>query len=266
MEPHLQGNFLRTLLVTLVLGAATIAGCIGAEDLHPGAPEAELAVEDRVHFAGTPVRFDLSASNDPNGEIVAYHIDFGDGTEENFSAEQLDEVEHVYEAPGRYHIVLTVTDDGAEQDAALNATDEKEVEVHDRHDVNTPLVVAVPDAPNQVERHTQHFDVGENATGIEVDLTLEGALVVGSSEATVRLLNATGEILAEENVTVEGSDQAAAHLFTPLMEAGNHTLEIVSQSGAFRANGTLIVYYGILPETPTPEDGEDAEANNTTRP
>ncbi|MFO7652771.1 MAG: fibro-slime domain-containing protein [Candidatus Krumholzibacteriia bacterium] len=56
--------------------------------------------------AGLPVAFDGSGSYDPDGEIVAYHWDFGDGqTSTEMSPE------HTYAADGVYFVELCVTDD-----------------------------------------------------------------------------------------------------------------------------------------------------------
>jgi WD40 repeat protein len=50
--------------------------------------------------------FDASASVDPDGEIVRYQWDFGDG-----SREFLEEITHIYASAGTFRARLTVTDD-----------------------------------------------------------------------------------------------------------------------------------------------------------
>ncbi len=52
------------------------------------------------------VNFDGSGSNDPDGQVVAWHWDFGDG-----SAADSDIATHTYTTPGVYDALLTVTDD-----------------------------------------------------------------------------------------------------------------------------------------------------------
>lgn len=50
--------------------------------------------------------FDASASTDPDGEIVCYMWDFGDGVGKEGQV-----VTHVYTSPGHYTVLLTITDD-----------------------------------------------------------------------------------------------------------------------------------------------------------
>ena len=58
-----------------------------------------------------PVRFDASASYDPDGEIFGYAWDFGDGTSAEGAV-----VTHAFETPGAsYQVVLTVTDDSGDE-------------------------------------------------------------------------------------------------------------------------------------------------------
>ncbi|WP_022663787.1 PKD domain-containing protein [Desulfospira joergensenii] len=62
------------------------------------------------------VSFDGSDSSDPDGSIVQYHWGFGDGTSQEGAV-----VDHLYETPGAYVAVLTVTDDqGAMDQAQIN--------------------------------------------------------------------------------------------------------------------------------------------------
>ena len=74
-------------------------------------PHAQFTFQPNPAPTHHPIRFDASESFDPDGEIVSYHWDFGDGDTAAGSV-----VDHEFETPSiDYRIVLTVTDDrGAE--------------------------------------------------------------------------------------------------------------------------------------------------------
>ncbi|MEA3313538.1 MAG: PKD domain-containing protein, partial [Caldisericota bacterium] len=64
------------------------------------------------------LRFSASGSTDPDGEIVSYHWDFGDG-----ATAYKETVWHGYQTPGTYQVKLTVVDDdGAEGEATKEIT------------------------------------------------------------------------------------------------------------------------------------------------
>lgn len=59
---------------------------------------------------GQTIHFDGSESHDPDGEIVSYTWDFGDGSVEKLGANGAT-VDHTYTEAGSYTVTLTVTDD-----------------------------------------------------------------------------------------------------------------------------------------------------------
>ncbi len=79
-------------------------------------PVAVLSGPERV-AAGDQVAFGAASSYDPDGTIVAYRWDFGDGTRGTAAA-----VEHVYAAPGMYPVRLTVEDDSGSANSVSEAT------------------------------------------------------------------------------------------------------------------------------------------------
>ncbi len=73
------------------------------------APVASFFMDDDAPVAGDEVSFTATGSYDPNGTIVSYEWDFGDG-----STGTGEETTHTYSEIGYYIAVLTVTDnDGA---------------------------------------------------------------------------------------------------------------------------------------------------------
>jgi PKD repeat protein len=63
----------------------------------------------------TSCSFDASASDDPDGTVVGYAWDFGDG---GTATEPAPTTQHEYQVEGTYTVTLTVTDDSGATDAA----------------------------------------------------------------------------------------------------------------------------------------------------
>jgi PKD repeat protein len=82
-------------------------------------PEANFSYEPEDPEVGDEVSFDASASSDDDG-IENYEWDFDDGTDE--SGSDLENVDHTFEDPGWYEVLLTVSD-------AEGETDEKDKEI-----------------------------------------------------------------------------------------------------------------------------------------
>lgn len=95
----------------LIIGQApvTISGCA----LSPNVAPTAVAGADRAAVVGETITFDGSLSVDPDGTIVDFSWDFGDGTSRSGVT-----VAHVYAAPGAYSATLTVTDDRGATDTA----------------------------------------------------------------------------------------------------------------------------------------------------
>ncbi len=81
-------------------------------------PVADISADTLNGFVGFPLNFDASGSYDPDGTIVSYSWDFGDGATSNLAV-----VSHTYINSGTYAVILRVTDDDG-------ATDEETVEVN----------------------------------------------------------------------------------------------------------------------------------------
>ena len=69
------------------------------------APNAAFSVSNLNPTVGTSVRFDASASYDPDGSIARYEWSFGDGSIATGRT-----INHTYRSAGSYNVTLTVTD------------------------------------------------------------------------------------------------------------------------------------------------------------
>ncbi len=111
----------RKVLVAAAIAVVIVVASVAAVLLLPGRgnepPRAVIdSPEDMSSFqVGEEVHFSASSSSDPDGTIVSYAWDFGDG---NTTEGDAPEAVHAYATPGLYKVTLTVEDD----DGATNST------------------------------------------------------------------------------------------------------------------------------------------------
>lgn len=108
----------RWVLFAVILGgvALALAGCFIITNL---APQASFTAVPASGTSPLVVHFDASASNDPDGQIVAYFWDFGDT--QTGSGVALDHTFTVQSESRVFTVILTVTDDdGATGQATKN--------------------------------------------------------------------------------------------------------------------------------------------------
>ncbi len=108
------------------------------------APVAVLG-PDLEAVTGDKVAFDASASSDPDGTILSYNWDFGDGNRSTGIAP-----DHIYQFPGEY--IVTVSIRGSHATSAASAADMLKVTVRDPGNV-APTAIGGADltvAPGQV--------------------------------------------------------------------------------------------------------------------
>ncbi len=130
-----------TLTVTDDIGASNSATTTATiTDAQVNQPPVAAPNGSYSGTVGMVIKFDGSASNDPDGSIVSYDWDFGDGTYGSGATPV-----HSYLSSGRFTVILTVTDDqGATDSMGTSADikptagggnyDHKEGEDDDHHD------------------------------------------------------------------------------------------------------------------------------------
>jgi len=172
------------------------------------------------------ISFDASDSSDPDGYIVDYSWDFGDGTQGTGVS-----VQHAYSQDGTYTVILTVTDN----DGATNSTEAIKTVLN-----RSPVASFTESAHTVYSSENIHFDGSEShdpdgvivsyswdfgdgntATGVEVDHAYEddGVYTVtltviddndatGSATATKNVLNRPPIASFTENATIVSKDEA----------------------------------------------------------
>ncbi|MGD8587508.1 MAG: PKD domain-containing protein [Chromatiales bacterium] len=177
---------------------------------------------------GVALTFDGTGSTDPDGTIVSYDWDFGDGTVVSDAGPT---PSHTYTAEGTYNVTLTVTDDaGATDSAGTTAT----ISVAD-------VYLSKLKTPNKV-----NGKAGGRTVTKRLVATGDGTLVVQNANVTL-----TG--VASAGITVDNILPAAS---TQLVEPGNPETRF-----QFTADITCVEPgEGVIEWTAT----IDAPANNDT--
>jgi PKD repeat protein len=259
MAPHKRKT--AGILMLALVGAALLSGCAGLGDSEEGnrAPDAELDAAKTEGYAGDEFTFDAQSSEDSDGEVTEWRFDFGDGTQMTVNDEDAARVKHVYDEGGEYIATVTVVDDGT-GDGLGEKTDEDAVHiaVDDRFPVAATVVKApTGDAGSMIEIP---FEVREGADRAKANLTLQNTLPAGSSVVKLRLHDPDGNVIEEESYTLDDADPKDVEFDSLLAgDIGNHTLEVIADSGAARVTGELMVIYSETPDVDKVQDQADDE-------
>ncbi len=137
---------LSCLLTVVVL---TFSGCLGGDGTGKNLPpQVSVTIESgsEVVDQGRPISF-VAEAEDPDGEVVKYLWDFGDG-----ETDTDDEVTHSYTLPGNYIVFLTVEDnDGAQSTNAHHLTYIEVLTANQDPDPNSPPTVLIAANPSVVQ-------------------------------------------------------------------------------------------------------------------
>lgn len=239
------------LAVLALVGAALLSGCAGLGDDDDGnrAPRAEIDADKTEGWVGDEFTFDAQSSSDPDGNLTSWEFDFGDGTKQTVTEEDAARVKHVYADGGEYLVTVRVVDDGAEDGLEMKDDEDSiHIAVDERLPVVAQVVRAEPLNTTAGSIMTLDFDAEDGADRARVNVTVQNLLVAGASEVRLRLLDPAGNVLEEQSVDLPDSQSKEVEFDALLSSLGNHTLEIVAESGSARVTGDLEVYYSDKPD------------------
>jgi len=238
-----NGSYTVTLTVTDDDAASAIVSATKTVLNRP--PVALFTESATTVFTGEVIHFDASASYDPDGTIVSYLWDFGDGTNATGIV-----VQHSYVDDGVYTVTLTITDNDG---ASSSATDAKKV-------LNRPPVASFTESATIVYKgEVIHFNAsqsydpdgtivsyfwdfsdGTNATGATVDHsyinvgTYTVTLTVTDNDGATASTSATKTVLSK--LPVASFTESATIVYTG---------EIIyfNASSSYDPDGVIISYF-----------------------
>lgn len=238
----------KALFVVPMLALVAFAGCLDQADLDEDetddqTPQAVLETTRDVGWTDDSFTFDAQSSADPNGEIVSWRFEFGDGQTMEVTDVEEARVQHTYETGGEYTVNVTVTDDGAGQDDALSDTAQVRIAVNEMHEVPTHAVYAVPASGNQSQSASDDFETFEGVDRFELELELNSLLAAGSSEVTVEVLDEGGTVLADDTATLAAGGSQNLSLEGDLDVSGEITVQVTADSGGVSYDGEFAAFY-----------------------
>lgn len=153
-------------VIVIIIVVAAIAGAVllmGGKVVENKSPTVSATADAATILAGESVTFDASASSDPDGQIVQYIWNFGDGSTDNVAGAV---VTHTYAFPGKYLVTVTVVDDKGGQTTNWNSPIRVEVlhpPVEETGNDTAPYAV-VATSGDIIESDTQiDFDASSSA-------------------------------------------------------------------------------------------------------
>ena len=103
-------------VMLIMLTGLFASSCLAPLFNQPPKPLIGIAEGSPYGVAPLTITFDISGSSDPDGEIVSFTFDFGDGTDPIHHGTDLSQaLEHTYTTLGRYLAELTVVDNAGEE-------------------------------------------------------------------------------------------------------------------------------------------------------
>lgn len=194
-----------------VLTAGAVRFAVGRGAAVGIPPTADFSFSPSSPTTGDEVMFDASGSTDPDGNIVDFSWDLGDGTTATGPT-----VSHTYTSAGTFDVTLTVTDDDDN-----TATTTKTVSVGDVNEAPTAafdLVTAQPSAADPVE-----FDGGQSSDPDGMIASYEWQFGDGGT-GTGQLVSHTYSVAADYVVQLTVTDSEGA------MDSISRTVTVLPES------------------------------------
>ncbi len=215
-------------------------------DLPGKAPNAVIVANRQSGLLPLDIKFNAFESNDPDGKIIRYDWDYGDGVKE--SGEKLKKTSHTYEQEGTYTASLSVLDDDFRIDIAQleitvnSGTPEANFEVSASSGM-IPLTVNF-DASNSVDfdgeivSYDWNFGDGATASGVFATHTYTGG---GKFQATLTVVDNDGNSGTEtQQISVF---QRPIAVFTASPVFGKPPLEVLfNASDSYDPDGEIESY------------------------
>jgi PKD repeat protein len=225
------GRYTLTLRVTDNDGQSDIA--TQTVDISPAAPENRpptAAIQGpQQGQVGQELTFSPEGSQDPDGRIVEYAWNFGDGTADvlvSGTREGGARVAHIYAGPGTYTVTLRVTDDGG-----LTGRATQQVQVTPAAPENRPPTAAIQ-GPSQGQ------------AGEELTFSPEG-----SQDPDGEIVEYAWDFGDGSPIVVVGGAQNGAQVTHTYDRAGNYTLRLrVTDDGGLTATAS----HPVQIDTPPP--------------
>jgi PKD repeat protein len=253
----------RSLLVVVALGSLVAGAC--APPPAPGntPPTAVIQASPDSGPAPLEVTFSGTGSSDPDGVVVAYAWDLGDGNTATGPT-----VVHTYATPGVYTVSLTVTDDdGATGTTTTTVTagvpNQPPVAVASATPTSgkEPLVVAFDgddssDADGTVVSYAWDFGDGNTANVANPTHTYATA---GTYTAQLVVTDDEGATGTDTVTIVVNANQAPTAVASASPTVGKEPLEVTfSSAGSADPDGTIVSYAWDF------DDGNTANVANPT--
>lgn len=178
------------------------------------------------------IHFDASESKDPDGKIINYFWDFGDGNFTNLSRASHNKT---YQKSGKFDVKLIVTDNDGNNDTNI------QIITIDYHKEENGLV-------SSGENEKIPFPVNNEAVScnIIVNITNTGNPITGSDVEVTVYDKEKNEVTKEEKNGIRESDKIEITLTQSQFEThgyGKYTLEIKCTRGNITYDSTIDVYY-----------------------